>query len=467
MNEKCQVFTPENYVEKLLDSIGYLSNLYGKKIMENSCGDGNILISIIRRYILDCRKNGLTNANINYGLSQDIFGVEIDSKYYVKCIENLDAIIEDEGIEKVKWKIINEDYLRSTSDIKFDFIVGNPPYVTYSEIKEIERKYVKNNFATCKEGKFDYCYAFIEKSLLSLEKNGKMAYLIPSSIFKTVFGKNLRHMIKNYVVEIIDYTEEKVFDNALVKSAIMILQNNKHVNSVRYFDIAKDSEINIKTENLADKWFFTNTGNSGNKKYGEYFQISHVVATLLNEAFVIKNWEEQDKFIISQNYKIEKSIIRETATPRSLKYNKPELIIFPYQYVNGVLIKFSETDFVNNFPGATAYLNNYREKLDARKKDESSQWFEYGRSQALNGLDCEKMLLSTVITEQVYVYTLDKKCIPYGGMYITSKNQGFTLEEGKEILMSDRFIEYVGNVGIHISGNSLRITSKDIMEYRF
>ena len=30
MNKKCQVFTPSDYVEKLLDSVGYKHDLYGK-----------------------------------------------------------------------------------------------------------------------------------------------------------------------------------------------------------------------------------------------------------------------------------------------------------------------------------------------------------------------------------------------------------------------------------------------------
>lgn len=34
MNKKCQVFTPKDYVKKLLDSIGYVNNLYGKNIRE-------------------------------------------------------------------------------------------------------------------------------------------------------------------------------------------------------------------------------------------------------------------------------------------------------------------------------------------------------------------------------------------------------------------------------------------------
>lgn len=31
MNKKCQVFTPENYVRELLDSVGYVEHLFGKK----------------------------------------------------------------------------------------------------------------------------------------------------------------------------------------------------------------------------------------------------------------------------------------------------------------------------------------------------------------------------------------------------------------------------------------------------
>ena len=41
---KCQIFTPTNYVKELLDSVGYHKNIVNKTILENSCGDGNILV---------------------------------------------------------------------------------------------------------------------------------------------------------------------------------------------------------------------------------------------------------------------------------------------------------------------------------------------------------------------------------------------------------------------------------------
>ena len=89
MNKKCQVFTPENYVRELLDSVGYTHNLYWKKILENSCGDGNILVAVVQRYIDDCKENGLSRTRIKNGLAKDIYGIEIDEEQYKKCIDNL------------------------------------------------------------------------------------------------------------------------------------------------------------------------------------------------------------------------------------------------------------------------------------------------------------------------------------------------------------------------------------------
>ncbi|MCM1295237.1 MAG: SAM-dependent methyltransferase [Muribaculaceae bacterium] len=471
MNVKCQVFTPNDYVRELLDSVGYTESLYGKRILENSCGDGNILVSIVERYIEDCRIQGLTDTEICKGITRDIYGIEIDPIQYKKCIQNLDKLAGNKRIGKVKWNVINEDYLKWKCTKKFQFVVGNPPYITYQELSEEEREFVRKNFETCEKGKFDYCYAFIEKSVKYLDRKGKMSYLIPSSIFKTVFGERLREFVKPYIREIHDYTRDKMFDNALVKSAIMVLDKTKGNKNFLYYDMANKERINIPLTNLSKKWFFIENSEIGTRRFGDYFQVAHVVATLLNDAFVIKkeNYEEMDDFYQCNGRNIEKAIVRETATPRSLRYKKEEKIIFPYDYVNGKLIRYTENQFKMLFPGADAYLNDFREQLDKRESDKSALWFEYGRSQALTGLNRRKLLISTVITEKVAVYILKKKCIPYAGMYIVPKagNRTYKLEDAKDILESDEFMRYVKTVGIHISGASLRITSKDIEEFRF
>ncbi|WP_454386828.1 Eco57I restriction-modification methylase domain-containing protein [Streptococcus sp. Marseille-Q8145] len=55
------------------------------------------------------------------------------------------------GIQKVNWQIISDDYLRYNLKMRFDFIVGNPPYITYQELNNMDRSFLKNNFTSCKK----------------------------------------------------------------------------------------------------------------------------------------------------------------------------------------------------------------------------------------------------------------------------------------------------------------------------
>ena len=71
-DKNCQVPTPIQYVEQMLDNIGYKHNLWGRKVLENSCGEGNILIEIVKRYIIDTKGNHYTPEKISKGLQTDI-----------------------------------------------------------------------------------------------------------------------------------------------------------------------------------------------------------------------------------------------------------------------------------------------------------------------------------------------------------------------------------------------------------
>ena len=80
--EKCQIFTPDDIVETMLDHVGYIDSLYGKTILENSCGNGQFLKGIVKRYINDCKRKGLSRTKIKNGLGRDIFGIELDPSLY-------------------------------------------------------------------------------------------------------------------------------------------------------------------------------------------------------------------------------------------------------------------------------------------------------------------------------------------------------------------------------------------------
>ena len=464
VNEKCHVFTPTHIVKKMLDEVGYTGNLYGKKFLENSCGDGHILCEAVKRYIEDCKKYCITDGDIISGLKHDFCAVEYDEKNFIACKKNLDLVAEAYGLNGVEWNIVNDDFLSLEIKSSFDFIVGNPPYISYSNIDTKNRRFIRQNFDSCRKGKFDYCYPFIELSLKYLRQNGKMAYLIPTNIFKNVFAKDLRNILLDKIIKIFDYTTEKIFKNVLTSSAIIVCESANKYPSIKYYDISNKRTSLINKTNLNDKWVFNYTYNEGKVLFSEYFLAATSVATLLNEAFLLKNYDETNEYFLVDNIPIEKALVKVAAGPRSLSRNVSELIIFPYKFGNTELIKIETETMYKQYPGIIKHLEKFRDKLESRDSDKSSRWFEYGRSQAIDNLNQRKLLMSFIVTNRVNVYELDENTIPYSGIYIVPKSN-LDLSLAKKILESNEFLDYVKRIGTYVSGSSLRITANDIKKF--
>lgn len=464
VNEKCHVFTPTHIVSKMLDEVNYTEKLYGKTFLENSCGDGQILCEAINRYIIDCKKEGYSDENIIFGLERDFLAIEFDKTNYEKCIKNLDIISKSYGFKSVNWNILNSDFLSLEINEKFDFIIGNPPYVSYANIDIKNRNFIRDNFDSCKKGKFDYCYPFIELSLRYLNTGGKLAYLIPTNIFKNVFAKDLRELLKDKVTKILDYKTTKIFKNVLTSSSIIICDLDRNTTNIEYYDVSKNKYLSIEKESLGEKWIFSENKEKDKVLFSDYFLAATSVATLLNDAFVIKEYEIRGEYFYVENMPIEKEIIRPAASPRALSKDFKEFIIFPYEYVDGKLKRLEAEEMYNRYPCAYKYLEKFKDKLNLRNSDTNSKWFEYGRSQALDNLNQEKLLMSFIITNKVNVYELGVNYIPYSGIYIVPKSS-LSLSVAKEILESDEFLKYINDIGIYVNGSSLRITANDIKKF--
>lgn len=295
-----------------------------------------------------------------------------------------------------------------------------------------------------------------------LNDTGKMVQLIPSNVYKNVFAESLRKLLSPNLSVVLEYPTQKMFGETLTSSSIFLFDKLCTTEFIKYKNVTKNFTANISRQLLVGKWVFEKQTPLKNKviRFGDCFHASIAVATLLNKAFVIcKNSIDENP--------IEATLLRNAAAPKAMRYNREEYIIFPYYYEGMELKRYSSEKFEKMFPLATKHLKKYKTKLEKRNKDKKAKWFEYGRSQALAHLNQEKLLLSTVITNKVELYTLDSKTIPYSGIYITKKNSQYTLETAIEILQSQQFLEYVKRIGISVSGESMRITCKDINNFCF
>lgn len=460
----CRIFTPPDVVIHMMDILGYKENLYGRKILENSCGDGRFLTEIVKRYIEDCRRNGYNNDEIRNGLARDIYAYEIDTDTFNECIKNLNQLVTCYSIFDVKWSVFNNDALKAELSTDFSFVVGNPPYITYSALSADDRAFIRQTFTVCKEGKPDYYYAFIESALNCLRSNGRMVYLLPSNFFKTRFALKVREYLLPSLTEIYDYKQQKIFDSALTASAVIACNKGDSSTYIIYHDVATKMDSSISKESLKERWVFIpkplKEKTKKQVRFGDRYPASGSIATLHNNAFIF----DSDAPDLAQ---IEPEIVRKAASPKSESTRKDKSIIFPYFFdERGKLQRYAEEDFSQRFPKATAHLNKYRDHLDARSSDKKAKWFEYGRSQAIGHMNKEKLLLSTVITGKVNVTMLDEKTIPYSGIYIVAKD-GFDLLEAKRILESRPFLEYAKAVGVQANGASIRISISDINNYLF
>lgn len=224
--------------------------------------------------------------------------------------------------------------------------------------------------------------------------------------------------------------------------------------------MTKREQLVIKKNRLHGKWIFdTAKEYSETVSFGEYFKASMAIATQRNSVFVIDD-ETRIKHGIGRGG------IRPAVSPRNQKYGNKEFIIFPYKVRNHTVINYEEHDFKQKYPGVYAYLEEKREELDKRDADKAAQWFEYGRSQAVQNMNKRKLLVSTVVTNEVNVYEVSNRAVPYAGIYIISDN-GYDLKIAKRILESDEFLKYIKGIGTPASGSSLRITANDINKFKF
>lgn len=456
MSENCKIYTPKEMVKKLLSLCGYKNKLIlGKHVLDNSCGQGAILKEVVTNYIKAARRIKMNDCLIKKDLETFIHGYDIDQKAIDVCVSELNIIAQQFGIYDVEWNIHCTNFLNIEHKEKYDYIIANPPYINYTDIDEEERSGLKK-FSTCNFGKYDYYYAFIEAGIKSMVKDASMVYIVPNSFLKNNSGKELRRCIKPFLTDLIDLSEIKVFKNATVSTCIIKLEK-RNTEVFKYSLASKHVSKVIKKEDIEDKYLYEINTDSEILTFGEIFNVFSSVATLLNKAFLISSDSDID---------LSELIIRPAASPKNLNYNKEQHIIFPYSFdKQGMLIKYTEDEMIQLFPSCYNHLLLWKDDLENRDSDQNTKFYEYGRSQALTKINCNKILVSTIVTNNIKCYLLDKNTIPYSGLVITEKGNGYSLNLAKDILESPDFFNYINNVAVSANGVSKRISSKDIINY--
>jgi predicted RNA methylase len=457
-----RIYTPDFVVCKILDDVGYNSHgILGKKIIDPACGDGRFLQEIVRRIMAFSADNNLVE-NL-----QCVYGWDIDENAVECCINNLNSLIYGKNID-IQWNICVKNSIKNyakgglfieNTRQKFDFIVGNPPYIRIQHLDLEQREYIQRNYDFCKNGSTDIYIAFYELCLNLLSINGVCGLITPNTFLYTETARTLRQYFaanKN-LMQITNYADIQLFNDAVTYSAITIFNTRRN----KKFLFQKALTINTFEQRMVDFaalqepfWQLSTqeTNMAHGRKLKELCDIHVGITTLCDGAYIFPIEEIDGGACVHAitklrgRVRIERDILKPIVKGSRLKDSNEaikEYILFPYNKINEKHTIIPEKELKMRFPMAYNYLLSVKAALDKRDngKPNPVAWYAFGRSQGLDTSFGEKIIFSPMNYRPNFIYYQNPDATFYSGYCI--KNKSMEVKHLIEQLNSERMERFV------------------------
>lgn len=473
-----QVYTPSKVVNFILDNVGF-NNKCGidrKHIIDNSCGNGNFLVEIVKRIF-----QFIPNIDREY-LEIYVHGIEIDELAYNEAINRLNKIATEHNISNVKWDVRNSNALAITDfDDCMDYVVGNPPYCNVHHMSKENYDLLKTKFFFCSDGMTDLYIGFFEKGIQMLKSNGILGYITPNSWLTSKAGYWLRdHLYShNSLQKIYNFDTDKLFNDATTFTCITIIDNNRSFdddNIVVYHGNFNDLSDNKQHCSVVDKHdiyvsekILTNLKDDvirhiidyEIKDYDKRFIVKNGLATLKDKLFVINPNDKDTNVDIYVELYCNEIIDCVKASKGEFKY-----IIYPYDDSGKPLSYDNLCLYVRSL------LKRRAERLDIDMTQEN--WYLYGRTQAIKDVNKYRVSCNNLIRDKndVILRELPANTAVYSGFYIIRNGMPQNREEMKllyhqveDALKTNLFANYVKSIGKSKNGGYYTFSTKDLEQF--
>jgi Eco57I restriction-modification methylase/TaqI-like C-terminal specificity domain len=230
------VFTRLEVVEFILNLAGYTENqpLHEKRLLEPSFGGGQFLLPIIKRLLAAWRRTKSEESALDI-LGDAILAVELHRKTFHSTRAAVIELLTHEGLSaKIataladRW-LLQGDFLLASLKGKFDFAIGNPPYVRQEMIPSPLLAEYRNRYQTIYD-RADLYIPFIERSLSLLVKGGCLGFICADRWMKNRYGGPLRNFVaQQFHLKIyVDMVDTPAFhSNVIAYPAITIISREK------------------------------------------------------------------------------------------------------------------------------------------------------------------------------------------------------------------------------------------------
>jgi len=276
-----EFFTPIQIVDYILKSVGYTAqqDIENKKLIDLSCGSGSFLIGAVKVLLEKLRTQIKLKENSEITPKQakeiitkikiNISGIDINPIACILCqiniyftlFDHFNKILEKNKDYKIPiFNIFNKDTIQSNFSRKYDYVVGNPPYLFIRAIPQDYRNLIEKLDLETNKGQYDYYQIFIELGIRILKENGLLGYIIPDSLLALSNRKILRKLIyESTRIREICYSGPQ-FDEPVVSNIILALEKEsdeikrKNNQIIVKFPLSQPQADKKILQNLIEQW---------------------------------------------------------------------------------------------------------------------------------------------------------------------------------------------------------------------
>lgn len=282
---------------------------------------------------------------------------------------------------------------------KFDFVVGNPPYIGHKQVKKPYKQILQQLYKNIYKDKSDISYCFFKLGIDLLKKGGRLSFITSRYFMEGPSASGLRKYLSENttITEISDFYGQSVFREAGVAACIITLEpgSGDAVASVlKYRHGKKPSETDLFSP---DNFESFKVGNSVFREEG-WVLLSpekHEIYSLMEGKSSITLGDLADSyqgiitgcdraFILDadavEKYSIEKELIRpwiKNSNIRKHSINPVEQFLIYADHIA------AEADY----PNAVRHIGTFREKLLQRRECRNGvrEWYQlqWGRSSSV------------------------------------------------------------------------------------